>query len=152
MTETLHLSVTSSLVMTARGVHRVNQTETMSRPPRMLISCEAGMSSAPQRIQLRRSKGWRKPAGAVVVSRPSKWGNPWRVGDPHPDPDEGGRAIRDLAEAVALFELHAGPLGLYELDREELRRELCGRDLACWCRPSAACHANVLLRWANEAS
>lgn len=33
----------------------------------------------PQRIQLRRTKGWRKPEGAVVVARPSKWGNPFPV-------------------------------------------------------------------------
>jgi hypothetical protein len=36
--------------------------------------------SAPKRIQLRRTKGWRKPEGAVVVTRPGKWGNPFRVG------------------------------------------------------------------------
>lgn len=34
--------------------------------------------TAPQRIQLSREKGWRKPEGAIVVSRPSKWGNPFR--------------------------------------------------------------------------
>lgn len=33
----------------------------------------------PKRIQLRRMAGWRKPEGAVVVARPSKWGNPFRV-------------------------------------------------------------------------
>jgi hypothetical protein len=33
----------------------------------------------PERIQLRRTKGYRKPEGAVVVSRPSKWGNPFRL-------------------------------------------------------------------------
>lgn len=33
--------------------------------------------SAPARIQLRRARGWRKPEGAVVVARPSKWGNPF---------------------------------------------------------------------------
>jgi hypothetical protein len=32
--------------------------------------------STPVRIKLRRIKGWRKPEGAVVVARPSKWGNP----------------------------------------------------------------------------
>lgn len=37
------------------------------------------MVSAPQRIQLRRTKGWRKPEGAIVVARPSKWGNPFRL-------------------------------------------------------------------------
>jgi hypothetical protein len=35
--------------------------------------------STPQRIQLRRTKGWRKPEGAIVVARPSKWGNPFHV-------------------------------------------------------------------------
>ncbi len=35
---------------------------------------------SPQRIQLRRTKGWRKPEGAIVVARPSKWGNPFRLG------------------------------------------------------------------------
>jgi hypothetical protein len=35
----------------------------------------------PQRIQLRRTKGWRKPENTVVVARPSKWGNPFRVVD-----------------------------------------------------------------------
>ena len=35
--------------------------------------------SQPQRVQLRRTKGYRKPDGAVVVARPSKWGNPFPV-------------------------------------------------------------------------
>lgn len=33
----------------------------------------------PHRVQLRRTKGWRKPPDTVVVARPSKWGNPFRV-------------------------------------------------------------------------
>lgn len=33
----------------------------------------------PQRIQLSRKKGWRLPPGAVVVARPTKWGNPYRI-------------------------------------------------------------------------
>ena len=33
----------------------------------------------PARIRLSRAKGWRKPEGAVVVARPSRWGNPWPV-------------------------------------------------------------------------
>jgi hypothetical protein len=35
--------------------------------------------SEPKRIQLRRTKGWRKPEGTVVVSRPTKFGNPFRA-------------------------------------------------------------------------
>lgn len=36
----------------------------------------------PKRIQLRRTKGWRKPEGAVVVARPSRWGNWYTVTTP----------------------------------------------------------------------
>lgn len=36
----------------------------------------------PTRITLSRAKGWRKPEGAIVVSRPSIWGNPWKPGNP----------------------------------------------------------------------
>lgn len=32
------------------------------------------------RIQRRRTPGWRMPAGAIYVGRPSRWGNPWPVG------------------------------------------------------------------------
>jgi hypothetical protein len=34
---------------------------------------------------------------------------------------------------------------------ERARRELAGRDLACWCAPGATCHADVLLDVANAA-
>lgn len=35
--------------------------------------------TTPQRIRQSRQAGWRKPAGAVVVSRPSRWGNFYKV-------------------------------------------------------------------------
>ncbi|NKS56183.1 DUF4326 domain-containing protein [Rhodococcus hoagii] len=34
---------------------------------------------------------------------------------------------------------------------EGLRRELAGRDLACWCPLSSPCHADILLELANTA-
>jgi hypothetical protein len=93
----------------------------------------------PKRIQLRRTRGWRKPAGAVVVSRPSTWGNPFRVG-----------VDGDAAQCVAAYRraLLAGELGVTVAD---VRRELGGRDLACWCPPRAPCHGDVLLELANDA-
>jgi hypothetical protein len=33
---------------------------------------------------------------------------------------------------------------------EAARRELAGKDLACWCQPSELCHADVLLEVANS--
>jgi hypothetical protein len=93
----------------------------------------------PERIQLRRAKGWRKPPGAVVVSRPSRWGNPYRAG-----------VDGDAAWCAAAYRraLMTGGLAVSVAD---VRRELGGRDLACWCPPGAPCHADVLLAIANEA-
>lgn len=34
----------------------------------------------PKRIQRKRTKGWRKPEGAIYVGRGSKWENPFTVG------------------------------------------------------------------------
>ena len=90
--------------------------------------------TTPRRIQLRRTKGWRKPPGAVVVARPSKWGNPYPV------------AVQGRAEAVRLYRDHL----LADPDLiAAARAELAGRDLACWCPPGEACHADVLLAVAN---
>ena len=33
----------------------------------------------PDRIQRKRTKGWRKPPNSVIVTRPRKWGNPYDV-------------------------------------------------------------------------
>lgn len=127
---------------------------------------------SPQRIQLSRAKGWRKPAGAVVVSRPSKWGNPFlirRVQCPSPaggmcwSVTDGRGLTRDCLDtevrarqlAVELYELHTGTFCNYELDLDEVRAELAGRDLACWCPlldtegNRVPCHADILLKLAN---
>jgi hypothetical protein len=99
----------------------------------------------PRRIQLRRAKGWRKPPGAIVVARPSRWGNPFRLGAPHPVSGE----PLTRAEMVRLYRAHVGPGGPGELSREDLD-ELRGHDLACWCPLDEACHADVLLDLANR--
>ena len=91
----------------------------------------------PRRIQLRRTKGWRKPAGAVVVARPSRWGNPFAIGAP--DPDTGQPMTR--ADAVARYRASVAGRNLTELR---------GKDLACWCPLDQPCHADVLLDLANR--
>jgi hypothetical protein len=45
-----------------------------------------------------------------------------------------------------------GPMGNHELDLDEARRELGGRDLVCWCPIDQPCHADVLLEIANQES
>ncbi|HVS71373.1 MAG TPA: DUF4326 domain-containing protein [Phycisphaerae bacterium] len=91
----------------------------------------------PLRFQLRRTKGWRKPAGGVVVSRPSKWGNPFVV------------INGNHGNAVGLFRawLKNVPAGRGVADAA--RRELRGKRLGCWCPLGRACHADVLCEIAN---
>lgn len=102
----------------------------------------------PERIQLSRTKGWRKPAGAVVVSRPSKWGNPFAIGRDlsFPFSEMFGPVVRDRAHAVEIFREYARiRVGYADL----ARRELADCDLACWCPIGEPCHADVLLELAN---
>ena len=102
----------------------------------------------PERIQLRRSRGWRKPAGAVVVARPTRWGNPFVVGQ-----RVDGELVRDRADSVARY--RAMMAGSPERCAA-VRSELAGRDLACWCplvAPDGSrgpCHADVLLEIAHS--
>ncbi len=106
----------------------------------------------PQRWQRKRAKGWRMPAGAVYVGRPTKWGNPFRIGDPHPEGGPAGSDRRVRREDVAgLYRAYCmGRLTIqppFTLD--ELAQELGGHDLVCWCRLDQPCHADVLLELAN---
>ncbi len=113
--------------------------------PLTLRPLESHRGNPAQRIQFRRTKGWRKPEGAIVVARPSKWGNPFKVAGP--DPRQHSRLLT-RADAVELFRQfavgHRYPFGL-----ETIRAELAGHDLACWCRLDQPCHADVLLELAN---
>jgi Domain of unknown function (DUF4326) len=92
----------------------------------------------PSRIQRRRSRGWRQPINAIYVGRPTKWGNPYRVGTGH----------HTAEEAVILYrkDLIAGSLP-FTID--DVRRDLKDKDLVCWCKPGASCHADLLLSLAN---
>lgn len=103
----------------------------------------------PKRIQLRRTKGWRKPDGAIVVARPSIYGNPYPIGGRVSTADGktyGPISAGDCVRAFRLLFEYAG----WEryLPLEPLR----GHDLACWCPLDQPCHADVLLELANGAT
>lgn len=112
----------------------------------------------PVRLQLRRARGFDLQKAslsanglpAVVVARPGPWGNPFVVGK-----------HGDASYCVDLYRnLLAGYLRLGRdpnLDEQRKVRdhvaqhghELRGKNLACWCKPGAACHADVLLEIVN---
>ncbi|HPA21478.1 MAG TPA: DUF4326 domain-containing protein [Verrucomicrobiae bacterium] len=95
-------------------------------------------------MRLSRKRGHRKPPMAIVVSRPTFWGNPFKVGV-HGDRATCVRAHQDWLAGLR----DDAPNG--KSAREVLARigELRGKVLACWCHPSEACHADTLLKLAN---
>jgi hypothetical protein len=102
--------------------------------------------TTPRRIQRRRVKGWRMPSGAISVSRPGRWGNPFAVGKPYLTVHGRTYYVRDPAHAVKLFREDVARRPIIRL---EIARELRGRDLVCWCPLDRSCHADVLLELAN---
>ena len=124
--------------------------------------------SAPKRVQLHRTKGWRKPDDAVVVARPSRWGNPFMVGskvsvagvqhdgllfDGVTITMTAGMAVEAYRDLVMgrmdpYGSEHPDDIAYCERWRAALA-ELRGHDLACWCPLDQPCHADVLLEIAN---
>lgn len=149
----------------------------------------------PQRIQRKRTAGWKMPAGAVVVDRTTKWGNPFRLGDESRglvrfgpkhlerfgrEWDYEGRisgpgtshhlwfSKDDVVETYVRWATREEVVELYrltltdptpgmrmawpsrggrflEVTVDDIRRELAGKDLACFCRLDEVCHADALL-------
>lgn len=94
----------------------------------------------PRRIQLR--QGRMLPLRAVKVDRNSKFGNPFM----------GAGAVEEFRAELARaggFRPHGRFrfVGLVTVD--DIRRELRGRNLACWCPLDRPCHADALLEIAN---
>ena len=99
-------------------------------------------TAAPLRLQLSRRRGFdlqrcsreTNGLGARSVARPTKWANPFPV------------ASHGREAAIALYRRYlAQALRRGDLNPAELR----GLNLACWCKPGEACHADILLALAN---
>lgn len=92
-----------------------------------------------KRIQRKRTRGWRMPPNTVYVGRPSKFGNPFKIG-------EYGN-IRSREEAIRAYETYVERLLIAHSDFLD---ELKGKDLACWCPLDKPCHVDVLLKLLSE--
>ena len=99
----------------------------------------------PARIQRERVKGWRMPAAAIYVGRPTMFGNPWNW----------KHHGRDVAmERYRNWLLNGENCGRAWLDEVrakvlEALPDLRGRALACFCREGEPCHADILIALAN---
>lgn len=70
----------------------------------------------------------------MYVGRPSKWGNPFRVGPNQTHADVIAKYRDWICSQPQLI--------------EDAKRELRGKVLGCWCAPRP-CHADVLAEIAN---
>jgi hypothetical protein len=126
--------------------------------------------TAPRRIQLKRTRGWRLPAGAVKVDRTTDWGNPFRVGEtvasdsdlwPYlatlpgvgGDPRGGPLAAPMSSVKIVSAQLAVDLFSCWFLEQPSLMirafEELPGRSLGCWCKIGSPCHADWLFGMVN---
>lgn len=112
----------------------------------------------PERIQRNRTKGFnlqkvsRQLNGleCVSVTRPGKWGNPFKVGVD----GTAEECVRKYVEWLLPYR-HHGPHSSMEdflisqVNLVSIKTELKGKNLACFCPIGAACHTTALLKLAN---
>jgi hypothetical protein len=99
------------------------------RPSGLLVPAHVRLGE-PRAVHCRRERHH------IYIGRPSKWGNPFVVGE---------HAAR--GECIALYEewLRENAALIAALD------ELRGLVLGCWCAPRA-CHGDLLVRLANAST
>lgn len=101
----------------------------------------------PLRIQRKRSKGWKMPMDTVVVSRPTKWGNPAIV-NPRLRAGSGAAHAPNFPTAAEAVEFYRDYIE-HCPDLLASLGDLRGKNLACFCALDQPCHADVLLELAN---
>ena len=119
------------------------------------------MSARPQRMQLSRKAGFNLQAASTAlnglpakrITRPGPWGNPFTIEETAAKYGLDPQAAQEKAVALCGQWLRG------TLDKKlspgdppskaDIRRELGGHNLACWCRPGTPCHSEVLIEIAN---
>ncbi len=86
-----------------------------------------------QRVQRKRTKGFKLPPNAKYVGRPTKYGNPFTM--------KNGLTRKEAIDRYRYMILSKPPK-----ERIEFLRPLRGKDLACFCSLDQPCHADVLLQ------
>jgi hypothetical protein len=109
----------------------------------------------PPRITLSRAAGWRLrdvAPGAVVVRRPTPWGNPFITGKHGNRAQCAARYAILAAGFVDLGTSHVTTDAQFEKARfiNANIASLAGKPLACTCPPYCLCHADVLRLMANR--
>jgi hypothetical protein len=110
----------------------------------------------PNRVQLQRVKGWRMPPNTRKVDRTTVFGNPFDSVRHHAS--DAVRVHRSwLTGEMTDQEIEVRYPGIVAKHLIARRRrvlaslpDLRGLNLACWCPRTRPCHADLLLKLANE--
>lgn len=99
----------------------------------------------PTRVQLSRTKGWRMPPNTAKVDRSTRFGNPFR-----PVLVDAETCVRNFREWLTTEGEGRFGMSFEAAVMRERLHGIRGKNLACWCKPGAPCHADVLLELANK--
>jgi hypothetical protein len=125
------------------------------------MSMTATAEVKPKRIQRTRIKGSKLPEGTLCVTRPGPLENPFTVGMwfrkvtpdwfvwTHGDsPAFGNEQVRDLPHSLDLFRDY----GAHRAKRDPswLDPVRKAKFIACWCKESATCHADIVIELAFQ--
>ena len=127
----------------AKGVKAVKAVKAI-KPVKAAKAAKATKAGAPQRVQLKRSAGWKMPANTLKVDRTTRWGNPFTIAEC------GSAAVAVAQHGRWMRGEIAAPGGVEPPSRDVLLTALGGRNLACWCALNGPCHADLLLTLANS--
>jgi hypothetical protein len=119
----------------------------------------------PVRVRLSKHPKFRLPANTVRVGYGTRWANPWehhaKVPYQNGRSDVGRRTERAHQMAAGMYRrelLDKGrvvvPATRWKAELvttvEDIKRELVGKNVACWCQLYHACHGDVLIEVAND--
>jgi len=86
---------------------------------------------------------FKKHSFDVFIARPSKWGNPFS----HKAHAKSKYKVATKAEA--LYKHREWVLSQPDLI-SEIKKELKGKILGCWCDEGSSCHGHILVKIAND--
>jgi hypothetical protein len=112
----------------------------------------------PRRVKLSRRTGYRMPTNSVKCARPAKYGNPFVVAPRYPGWSRLGAAlyisVGTAAEAKENHRKwlvgHLGVIGWVPPSVEQIKADVRGKNLACFCDLDEPCHCDTLLEIANS--
>ena len=110
----------------------------------------------PERVHLKRERGWRLPPDAVKVDRSTIFGNPFNVERYGREQSIALHRSWITGEMTDKHIMNSYPelIGKHLVSRRKalvsLVPTLAGKSLACWCPLDCPCHAETLLEIANS--